>query len=123
MAYLNPRVLDYGLNELYTNGTRLDVCNARPVTYTEATDYFSIGYRLSLPRNPIADGSVSGRRIVYPGFSDGVGTANDTGTHYAITDPVNERLLAVAEITGSIVIVDAEAFTLPQFEIAIPGVS
>lgn len=123
MAYLNDRVLDYGLNEIYTNGTRLDICNAEPTTFTEATVTYSIGNKTSLPVGAPQAGDPTGRRVIVSAFIDGTGTATDTGTYYAITDPVNSRLLAVAALASSIDIVDTEDFPVSQFEISIPGVS
>jgi hypothetical protein len=123
MAYLNDRVLDYGLNELYTNGTRLDICTVFPTTFTEATDTYSIGYKTSVPWNAPAAADPTGRKLVCSAFSTGLGTADGDGVCYTITDPVNSRLLVVYDLDESDVIVEDDAFSVPQFEIVFPGVS
>jgi hypothetical protein len=54
-------------------------------------------------------------------ITDGSVTATGTATHYAITDTVNSRLLAAGNLASSQGVTAGNIFTLPAFDIGIPG--
>lgn len=84
MAYVNDEARDGGLDWVVSNGTRLDMCNAQPTTYTEATSTYSIGNKTGVTC-VLGDGDTDGRKATIPSVS-GSTTSTDTCTHWALTD-------------------------------------
>lgn len=126
MAYLNTLVLDNGLSLLSGSGRRLDICRTEPTTYAQATSTYSLGNKtgMTLPA-PSAMASPVGRRVVVPAITDGVVTVSSTGTtddaeFWAITDPVNSRLLAAGPLSAADLVTSGDGFTLTSFDIGIP---
>lgn len=121
MAFIADRVLDLGLNVLSTEATRLDICSSEPTDFTEATTTNSLGNKTNLSvGNPEAR-TPDGRKVVVAQITDGVVDGTGTATHYAITDTVNNRLLATASLASSQPVTDGNTFTLASFDIGIPG--
>lgn len=119
---IDDRVFDLGLNILTTEANRLDICSSAPTTFTAATSTVSLGNRTSLSIGSPTVGSPSGRQVTLAAITTGGNvTANGTATHYAITDTVNSRLLAVGSLNGSQVVASGNTFTLPSFVIRLPG--
>lgn len=121
MPLLADRVLDLGLNVLDTEANRLDICSSEPTTFAAATGAASLGNKTSLSIGAPAARSPSGRRVTVAAITDGTVTATGTATHYAIVDTVNSRLLATGELESSQVVTNGNPFTLPAFDIGIPG--
>lgn len=127
MAYLNDRVLDFGLNELTTNGNRLDITIGEAISYAEATTIGdgvgnrSAGNKTSLSIGAPADRTPTGRRVTIAAITDGVVTFTGTVSHWAVTDTVNERLLATGSLSASQAVTDGNVFTLTAADIGIPA--
>lgn len=120
MPFINDRVFDLGLNVLDTEANRLDICNAEPTTYTQATATNSLGNKTSLSIPAPADGTPNGRKVAVPSITDGTVTATGTASHWAITDTVNSRLLATGALAASQSVTSGNVFTLGTFDIRIP---
>lgn len=120
MPFINDRVFDLGLNVLDTEANRLDICNAEPTTYTQATSTNTLGNKTSLAIGAPADATPNGRKVSTPSITDGTVTANGTATHWAITDTVNSRLLATGALSASQSVTSGNVFTLGAIDIRIP---
>lgn len=120
-AYLNDRVLDFGVNELTTNGTRLDITSQQATTFTEATSTYTLGNKTSLSVGSPAARTPTGRKVTVGAISDGSVSGNGTATHWAITDTVNSRLLAANTLSASQAVTSGNTFTLGAFDIGIPA--
>lgn len=116
MSYLNDEALDQGLDYLTANGARVDVCNAEPSTYAEATSTFSIGNKTGLSVGATADGDTDGRKVVIPAIADGTVTDDDDATHWALTDG-SSILLAVGALGSTKAIVTGSPWTLNAIDI------
>jgi hypothetical protein len=121
MAYLNDRVLDFGLNILDTEADRLDICSQEPTTFAQATSTYSLGNKTGLNIGSPAAKAGGGREVTVPVISDGSVTASGTATHYAIVDTVNSRLLATKSLQSSQAVTNGNTFSMPAFTIGIPG--
>lgn len=121
MAYLNDRVLDYGLNELSANGKRLDICSALPETYAEATSTYTLGNKANISIGAPATRVPSGRKITVSQITDGSVTGTGTAAAWAITDTTNSRLLAAGSLSASQSVTSGNTFTLAAFDIGIPA--
>ncbi len=120
MAYLNPRVLDLGLNVLTTETTRLHFCSAEPTNYAQAVS-LSLGSKASPSVGAPADRTPSGRKVTVAAVSDGAATANGSVTHYALVDGTNSRLLATREMKDGRTVATGDTITSPAFDVGIPG--
>lgn len=90
-------VLDAGLNYIKTNASRMCVCSAQPATYTEAiTTYKLADVNIgSVNFTGPADGAVSGRKLTVNAQDDAPIDASGNGTHVALVDTTNLKLLYV----------------------------
>jgi hypothetical protein len=122
MAYLNDRVLDNGLTVLDTEANRLDICTTEPTTYAQATSTYSLGNKTALSIGAPEARTPSGRKVVVAAISNGTATVTGTAGFWAITDTVNSRLLAANSLSATQAITNGNTFTLPAFDIGIPGV-
>jgi hypothetical protein len=122
MSYLNPNVLDKGLEWLVTNGTRLDITIGEAASYAEAvTDANkSAGYKTSLSIGNPGPRSPSGRKVTVPAIDDGAVTETDTATHWAITNG-SDTLVATGSLASGQLVTDGNTFTLTSIDIGIPG--
>lgn len=116
MSFLNDEVLDQGLDYLTANGSRVDVCNAEPTTYAEATSTFSIGSKTGLTVGATANGDTDGRKVVIPAITDGTVDSDDDATHWALTDG-SSILLAVGALAATKSIVTGSPWTLNAIDI------
>jgi hypothetical protein len=127
MAYLNDRVLDFGLDVLNTEADRIDICSQEPATYTEATSTYSLGFKdHGSPGSAFGsptDRTPSGRKVSSTAVTDGEVTATDDATHWAVSDVGNTRLLAANSLAASQAVTDGNAWSLPSFDIGIPDPS
>jgi len=124
MAYLNPRVLDLGLNVLDTEATALYICSAEPTSYAQATTTYALGSKSGISIGAPTDRTPSGRKVAVAAIESGAAgavTVTGTATHYAIVDVPNTRLLAVGPITTPMAVTDGNPFTTPEITIGIPG--
>lgn len=121
MPFIADRVLDLGLTVLSTEANRLDICSSEPTTYAAATGSASLGNKTSLSIGAPAARSPSGRRVTVAQITDGNVTTAGTATHWAIVDTVNSRLLATGNLASSQAVTNGNIFTLPAFDVGIPG--
>lgn len=123
MATLGDRVFDFGLNDLDTLGTRMDVCTTLPTTYAEATSTYTLGNKTGLSIGAPADRTGGGREVTVAAFSDGTQTGAGTANYYAITDPTNSRLLAAGSLSAGLVLSGSGSWGSVAFTIGIPDPS
>ena len=120
MATLGDRVFDAGLTALDTEANRLDICSQEPATYAEATSTYTLGNKTSLSVGAPGDRSGGGREVEVAAITDGSVSGTDTATHWAISDTVNERLLATGALSAGQAVTSGNTFTLAAFTIGIP---
>lgn len=126
MAYLNPLVLDNGLSIIAGADRRLDICRTEPTTYTQATATYTLGNKTGLTiAAPSALASPVGRKVSVPAITDGAVTTSSTGTtddaeFWAVSDPLNSRLLAAGLLSAPDLVTAGDGFTLTGFDIGIP---
>lgn len=121
MAYLNPEVLDDGLEYATANGTRLDLCSAEPGSYAQVAT-LSLGYvavTTSAPNN----GVTSGRKVdITAAPSAGAITATGTATFWALTDGVGV-LVAVGNLSAGYPVENGDDFSIDTITVTLPSVS
>jgi hypothetical protein len=89
-------VLDGALNILKNNVTRAVLCSAEPTTYTEGNSTYALAdVTLSSSDFTNADGSTSGRKTTVAAKTAVPVDASGTGTHLALLDVSNTKLLYV----------------------------
>lgn len=120
MPFLHDDVLDNGLSELTSNGSRIDICSAEPTSYAEATSTYTLGNKTGLTVGSPAARSPSGRKVTVPAITDGEVTATDDATHWALTDG-SDTLLAAGPLADGQAVTDGNSFSLQAFDIGIPG--
>lgn len=100
MPYLNPRILDLGLNVLDTEATHLHICTSEPASFA-AVAGVSLGAKASLDIGAPATAG-TGRKVTVAAITTGMtASATGTATHYAIVDQANSRLLAASALEDS----------------------
>ena len=100
-------VLDAALNVILNNCTRITLCSAEPTTYTEAiTTYMLLQKTVTSGDFSIADGDVSGRKLVVAAQTGITPTNAGTATHVALVDVSNTKLLAVTTMTSKVLATD-----------------
>jgi len=119
-GYLNDRVLDFGLNEIDTNANKLLICNALPTTYAEANATFAMGNKTGPTISAPQDNGSNGRKVVISAITDGALTATGTGSHWALVDTANSRLLAAGPVATPQSVANGGIFTTSSFDIYIP---
>jgi hypothetical protein len=120
-TYLHPDIYDLGLQELDTNGTRLDICHTEPTTYTQATSTYTRGNTTSLSIGAPAAGSPDGRQVTVAALSALVPTSSGTVGWAAISDPATSRLLAVKALNAVETVSTTGTFNVASFVIRIPA--
>jgi hypothetical protein len=123
-AKLEARVLDLGLNVLYTEADAIYLTSAQATTYTEATATYALGNKTGAAGSIFgapADASPNGRKVTSNAISDGDVTGSDTATYLAVVDTANTRLLMVDTITPSQVVTSGNTFSLAAFDVRLPA--
>lgn len=120
MSYLNSLVLDNGVQYLKDHANRLHICSAQPADYA-ATLAASLGSKNTPAVSVPADRAPSGRKITISAIADGAVSANGNASHWALVDTVNTRLLAAKALDAVLAVNNGDTFTLPAFDIGIPG--
>jgi hypothetical protein len=120
MAYLNPRVQDFGLISLKTEADRVHVCTAEPATYADAVarSLGSHGVQLSGPSR------VSGtdRKVTVPEIFGGSIAGTGRATHWALVDSASGRLSAAGPLGTPQQVTAGNLFNLPSIDIVLSGV-
>lgn len=122
MAYLNPRVLDLGLNVLDTEATHLHICSSEPANFAGVAGV-TLGNKATISIGAPADATPSGRKVTVAAISDGSVTGTGTASHYAITDAANSRLLVAGSLSASQAVTSGNTFTTGAFDITLSGVA
>lgn len=122
MPYLNPRVLDLGLNVLDTEATHLHICSSEPASFA-AVAGATLGNKSALSIGAPADATPSGRKVTVAAITDGSVTATGTASHWAITDTTNSRLLAAGTLSASQAVTNGNTFTTGAFDVTLPGLA
>ncbi|MBZ9794321.1 hypothetical protein [Mesorhizobium sp. ES1-4] len=120
MSFLNSLVLDSGLAILVANANKLHICSAEPADYA-GTLAVSLGTKNTPTISAIAARSPSGRKVTVSAITNGVISANGDASHWALVDTVNSRLLAAEALDAVLAVNNGDTFTLPAFDIGIPG--
>ena len=99
-------VLDAALNYVKTNGNKLTVCEGAPTSYAEATTAKgSGGLRVgqivtdSSDYTGPANGDTSGRKLTHNAQTGVAVDVAGVGSHLAVVDTVNSKLLYVTEVS------------------------
>lgn len=101
--YINPNTIDLALNDIKTNGNRMVVCSAQPLTFADATTYGLGLVAMAATDYTLANGDVSGRKITVAAKAGVPVTASGTATHVAIVDTVNSILKFVTTVASTAV--------------------
>ena len=89
-------VLDSPLDYLQANAGRMVLCSAEPATFLEANATFALAaVAMSSGDFVIADNAGDGRKATVAAKSAVPVTVTGTGTHVALLDIANSRLLCV----------------------------
>ncbi|RWG13740.1 MAG: hypothetical protein EOQ55_24900 [Mesorhizobium sp.] len=120
MSYLNSLVLDNGVQYIKDHGNRLHICSAQPADYA-GTLTVSLGTKNTPVISAPADRAPSGRKVTLSAIADGAVSANGNASHWALVDTVNLRLLAAKALDAVLAVNNGDTWTLPAFDIGIPG--
>ncbi|ESY42045.1 hypothetical protein X747_14805 [Mesorhizobium sp. LNJC384A00] len=120
MSYLNSLVLDSGLAVIVANANRLHICSSEPADYA-ATLTASLGTKNTPTIGALAARTPSGRKVTVSAITNGAVSANGNASHWALVDTVNSRLLATKALDAVLAVNNGDTFTLPAFDIGIPG--
>lgn len=89
-------VLDGALNIIKNNATRMTLCNAQPTTYTEGNATFALAdVTMTGTDFTNANGTTSGRKTTVAAKAAVPVDTTGTGTHVALLDVANSKLLYV----------------------------
>jgi hypothetical protein len=89
-------VLDGALNVVKNNATRMTACSAEPTTFAEANATYALAdVTMAGSDFTLADGLVSGRRLIVAAKGGVVADASGNATHVALLDVAGSRLLYV----------------------------
>lgn len=93
MPFIHDDAKDAKLQWIIDNSNRLYVCSQEPMTYTQATSTYALGYVVvsSADFTAVADGDTSGRKIIVDANTLTVTTAG-TAEAYALVDTSNSKL-------------------------------
>ena len=119
MPYLDARVYDAGLNALDTEATHIHLTSAEAATFAAVGSTTLGNSTISIGAPGARTGG--GRKVTVAAISAGSVTANGSAGFYAIIDNTNSRLLAAAPLSAAQTVTSGNTFSLPAFDIGIPG--
>lgn len=122
-AYLNPRVLDLGLNVLDTEADILHLCSAQPANFAGIAAV-SLANKTGIAFAAPTDRSPTGRKVIMAAIEAGDPgdvTATGSATHYAIADTVNSRLLVANALANPQALTNGNTFILGPLTVGIPA--
>lgn len=97
-------VLDGALNVLKTSATRMVLCSAEPTTYTQGNATYALAdVTMASGDFTIANGDTSGRKLTVAAKAAVAVDAAGTGTHIALLDVTNSKLLYVTTTASTAV--------------------
>lgn len=116
---LSTYVLDQALLAIGT-ATRLDITNQLVTTFAAATTTNSLGSKTGITVGaPATNGN--NRQVTIPAITDGNVNGTGTASHWALTDPANNRLIATGTLTSGQAVTTGNIFTLASFTISFPA--
>jgi len=121
---VNSWVLDNGLTALHNNATHIYICSAEPMSYSDATSTYALGnnnFGVGLALGAPVNGTPDGRKVTTTAVTAGAVTGTGTVIRWAIVDSVNSRLLVDGDLAASQAVTAGNVFSLPAFDIRIPG--
>lgn len=98
---VHDNVLDAALNYVKNNATRICVCNAQPLTYTEAVTTYKLAIKTitSTDFTGPANGDTSGRKLTSNQHASITVDSSGNATHIALADSATSTLLEVTTCT------------------------
>jgi hypothetical protein len=122
MSYVNQKVYDHGLLWLATHTTRLIVVSAGGfTTYADAVAAL-LGEKADIVVNGPSN-SGNGRKVSVPEITDGAVSADGTIASWALLGDGVSELLVLGGLLLPKPVVAGNTFTLPAFDIIIPGIA
>lgn len=121
--FINDSVLDAMLLAIADNCKRITVCNAQPTTYTEGNATFALADITTTEGTgggdfSLANGDVSGRKLIVAQQADVPIDTSGTATHIALLDVDNSVLLAVTTCTSQ-ALTSGGTVTIPTFDVEV----
>lgn len=120
MGTIADRVFDDGLNTLDTEVDKLVICSQEPTTFTEANVTYVLASKASPTVSAPADRTGGGREVTISAITDGTVSATGTGTHVALLDTANSRLLLTVALSASQAVTSGNTFGLTALKVGIP---
>lgn len=112
-------VLDAALNIIKNNATRMTLCSAEPTTYAEGNATYALADVTTTGTDfTVADGDTSGRKVTSAEQTGVTVDTTGTGTHVALLDVSNTKLLYVTTCTSQAV-TSGNTITFPAWDIEI----
>lgn len=97
-------VLDGALNIIKNNCTRMTLCSSQPTTYTEGNATYALAdVTVASGDFTVADGTTNGRKVTVAQKTGVTVDTTGTGTHVALLDVTNSKLLYVTTCTSQAV--------------------
>lgn len=97
-------VLDGAFNVIKNNATRMTLCSAEPTTYAEGNATYALAdVTMSSGDFTNANGDTSGRKTTVAAKNGVTVDATGTGTHVALLDVSNSKLLYVTTCSSQAV--------------------
>lgn len=124
MSFLHSDVLDNGLSVLTSaTSTVLHITHTEATTRANAVSA-SVGNKSGPTIGAPGARTPSGRKVTISAISDGTITATSTGAgddaqYWALID--GTRLLAAGPLAASQMVTTGNTFSLPAFDVGIPG--
>jgi hypothetical protein len=124
MPFVDPYVLDHGLDAADTLADAIYVCSGEPTSYALATSALAVGsknFGVGGAVGAPSDAPGNGRWVATTAVDDGLASSNAEGTHAAVVDTINERLMAVVALTAPLRLTAGDYFKLPSFTVRLPA--
>jgi hypothetical protein len=121
---LNARVLDQGLKILHDEATHIHICTSEPADYADVLTK-SLGnknFGVNNVTSVAGAAAPNGEKVSTTAVTDGTVTGTGTAAWWAVVDQTNTRLLADNALAATQAVTAANVFSLPSFDIRIPGV-
>ena len=109
-------ILDLGLQAIIDDTDILHICSAQPANYAGIAAV-SLGNKTTPTVGALTDGTINGRKITVSAITDGVTTADGTASYAVLANAAGTQLLAVADISPAVAVLDAGTFTLTAFDL------
>ena len=113
MAFLNDEILDGALQVVRDATTPvLHICSQEPTTFTAASSTFTLGNKTAPSIGAQANASPDGRQVEIATFTDGTVTTTGTGTHWALVDTNDSRLLATVAVPAAQALTEGNSLSM-----------